>query len=51
MSLNTQVLQKLVTPKPGPMTSRLPNLHARKNAALIAGLSPRVTKAKEGGKP
>lgn len=33
------MLQKLVTPQPlTHMTSRLPNLFARKNAALIASL-------------
>lgn len=51
MTLNTQTLQKLVTPKPlAHMTTRLPTRFAKTNAALIAGLSPspRVTKAKEG---
>lgn len=39
MTLNDQMLQKLVTPKPGAhMTTRLPSLCARKNAALIASM-------------
>lgn len=36
--LTPETLSKLVEPKPGHITSRLPTLFARKNAALIAGL-------------
>lgn len=39
MTLSQDMLEKLATPKPlAHMTSRLPNLFARKNAALIASL-------------
>lgn len=50
MTLTLSMLEKLATPKPGYMTTRLPTKSAKTNAALIAGLSPspRVTKAKEG---
>jgi hypothetical protein len=42
------MLEKLATPQPSThMTSRLPNLFARKNAALIASLQP-SEKAREG---
>lgn len=39
MTLSQSMLEKLATPKPlTHMTTRLPNLFARKNAALIASL-------------
>lgn len=39
MTLTEAMLEKLVTPKPGAhMTTYLPNLRAKKNAALIASL-------------
>lgn len=43
MTLTNETLAKLVTPKPGPMTSRLPGKLARTNASLIASV-----KAQEG---
>lgn len=43
MTLTTDALAKLATPKPGKLTSRLPSKFARTNAALIAG----VVKAEE----
>lgn len=45
MTLSEQMLQKLVTPKPGYMTTRLPTKSAKTNASLIASLK----KAKELG--
>jgi len=41
--MNLQTLKLITEPRRGPITSRLPNLFARKNAALIAF----ITKAKE----
>lgn len=39
MTLSEAMLEKLSTPKPlTHMTTRLPNLFARKNAALIASI-------------
>ena len=38
MTLTQETLSKLVEPKPGHITSRLPTLFAKTNAALIAGL-------------
>lgn len=43
MTLSNDTLEKLTTPKPGPITSRLPGKFARTNAALIAGLKKRQT--------
>ncbi len=42
--MNLRTLKRITEPRPGPITSRLPNLFARKNAALIAS----IMKAKEG---
>lgn len=47
MSLSDDALEKLTTPKPGPITTRLPGKFARTNAALIAG---EVKKAQEQGR-
>lgn len=38
MTLTTETLEKLVTPKPGRHTTRLPTKSARTNAALIAAV-------------
>jgi len=38
MTLTQETLSKLVEPKPGHHTTRLPTKHAKTNAALIAGL-------------
>lgn len=38
MTLTDALLTKLVTPKPGPHTTKLPRKSARTNAALIAGI-------------
>ena len=44
MTLTNDMLEKLATPKPGYMTTRLPTKSAKTNASLIASL-----KAKEVG--
>lgn len=36
------LLERLATPKPGPLTSRLPGLFARKTAALIAEMKAKA---------
>lgn len=38
MTLTTEHLTQLTTPKPGPMTSRLPTKFAKTNAALAAAV-------------
>jgi hypothetical protein len=42
MTLSIEQLEKLATPKPGPITSRLPGKFARTNAALIAGVKKKA---------
>jgi len=41
MTLSDPILTKLTTIKPGPQTTRLPGLFARKNAALIRAVKGR----------
>lgn len=36
MSISEPLLEKLATPQRGPMTTRLPGLFAKMNAALIS---------------
>jgi hypothetical protein len=42
MTLSNEQLEKLASPKPGPITSRLPGKFARTNAALIAGVKKKA---------
>lgn len=48
MILPDPILERLTTPKPGSLSTRLPNLHARKNAQLVAAIKAQEAEKRAG---
>ena len=42
------ILERLTTPKPGSLATRLPNKHARVNAALVAAIKAQEAEKRAG---
>lgn len=49
MTLSEEMLEKLATPKPGHMKTRLPTKCAKTNAALIASIKKPDAQSGQGG--